>query len=263
MSERAVALLMAGATVVVIAFAGFVLVHAPAPPPYSPAPDAGLGTALSAAPTGVAQPAPSATPGPSPSARPATPPLLSDSFDRPDSVDLGAAPTGQVWTVSGPAGMRILGGRAVTSSEGRGYLSTALGAGPAPRLLATGSFAGSFAGSADLGITVFSSTDADFSLADGVDFEVTPTRYVLEIRHAGGAYQTIADGTLALITDGRAYRWTMRPTATGVDLVLPDGSKRTVIDSRVAGVSGEAATWEARSLGEAGSRLEAVSADRP
>lgn len=253
MSERILAVAMSAVAVVVVAFAGFVLVHQAAPPRYTPVPQ----TDLSAPPVTPA-PRPTVTPTATPTASPSpsVAPDIADDFARADAASVGSAPTGGPWTVSGAGGARLLDGRAVTETDGRGYLSQVLTTNVARRMQATGSFIGS----SDLGVTMFSSKDTDGSLADGVDLEVTPTRYVLGLRQAGGAYESLAQGPLSLAAAGTAYTWSMLPTAKGATLNLPDGTTRFVADPRIASVSGGTCSWEVRSEGASSSRLDAAAA---
>lgn len=110
------------------------------------------------------------------------------------------------------------------------------------------------------GVTVFASSDADFSLKDVVDLEVTPSVYLLELRKAGGAFQELASGPLALVPDGRGYTWTLHLKGDTAVIALPGGVSRSIKDARIATVSGASCTWEARSAGTSQSRIDALAA---
>lgn len=168
--------------------------------------------------------------------------VLSDTFDRADAVKTVAAETGQAWSESGPGGLAISDGRLVAETpDGNGYLSTTLDGTPRA-LLADASWTGE--GERTNGVTLITSTDANYSLQNMVHFNLSLDRWVLQLRTAGGEFENVMNGGLDLAADGTVYRIGLIIDGETATVLLPDGSTQSISDPRVAALNGPYVTYE-------------------
>lgn len=150
---------------------------------------------------------------------------------------------GPLWSITGSNLPTTSGGLCI--SAGAGYLFNTLQAAP----LTLGIYA-SFSGGTDMTqapIAMFYAANSNpFSLNDLLHFNFGPTGFILTVRQAGGAFNTLISNTwtIPMSNNGVVHLLMLSVSGSTATVTGPNGETFSVTDARIPSVVGGTVAWE-------------------